>query len=149
MQAVGKLDDDHPDVPGHRHHHLLEVLGLGDRLVLEGDLGQLRDAVDQLRYRFAELRFQGFPGDAGVLDDIVQHGGHQALMVHVHVGEDIGDGERVGNVGLAGAAPLAVVGLLGVVEGALDLLNLVVREIAAEAIGQVIDGEHAARLFFR
>ena len=33
-------------------------------------------------------------------------------MVHVHVGEDIGDGERVGDVRLAGAALLAIVGLL-------------------------------------
>ena len=28
--------------------------------------------------------------NAGILDDIVQHRCHQALMVHVHVGEDIG-----------------------------------------------------------
>ncbi len=37
-------------------------------------------------------------------------------MVHMHVGEDIGDGEGVGDVGLAGAPALAVVGLLGVVD---------------------------------
>ncbi|EWG98914.1 hypothetical protein Q427_27905 [Halomonas sp. BC04] len=45
-------------------------------------------------------------------------------MVHVHVGEDIGHRQWMGNVGLAGAPPLAVMGLLGIVEGALDLLDL-------------------------
>ncbi|EWG98915.1 hypothetical protein Q427_27910 [Halomonas sp. BC04] len=55
VQAVGELDDDDPDISGHRQHHLLEVFGLGDRLVLEGDLGQLGDTIDQFRHRLAEL----------------------------------------------------------------------------------------------
>ena len=46
-------------------------------------------------------------------------------MVHVHVGENIGDRQRMGDVRFTRAAALAIVGLLGVVEGALDLLDLV------------------------
>ena len=124
VQAVGELDDDHPDIPGHRQHHLLEVLRLGHRLVLEGDLGQLGDAIHQFGNRGSELLGQGLLVDTGILDHIMQHGRHQALMVHMHVGEDVGDRQGMGNVGFAGAPTLAVVGLLGIVEGALDLLDL-------------------------
>ncbi len=46
-------------------------------------------------------------------------------MVHVHVSENISDRQRMGDVRLARAAALAIVGLLSVVEGALDLLDLI------------------------
>ncbi len=47
VQAVGELDQDDPDVRGHRDHHLAVVLGL--RLVARGERqpGELRDAVDE------------------------------------------------------------------------------------------------------
>ena len=90
VQAVGELDQDHADVAGHGHGHLLEILGLGLGLGLEVHLGQLADPIDQLGDGFAELGDQSFLGNAGILDNVVQHRGHQALMVHVHVGEDIG-----------------------------------------------------------
>ena len=56
VQAIGELDQDHPDVRGHRDHHLAVVLGL--RLVarLEGQVGQLGDAVDQAGDLLAEPR---------------------------------------------------------------------------------------------
>ncbi|BBM05322.1 hypothetical protein HAALTHF_10610n [Vreelandella aquamarina] len=125
MQPVGQLDDDDADIPRHRQHHLLEILRLGNGLVFEGDLRQLGDAIYQLSHRLAKLRRQSFFRDAGVFNHIMQHGGHQALMVHVHVSENISDRQRMGDVRLARAAALAIVGLLSVVEGALDLLDLI------------------------
>ena len=47
VQPVGELDDQDPDVPGHRDHHLAHGLGLGDLAVL--DLVQLGDPVHQGR----------------------------------------------------------------------------------------------------
>jgi hypothetical protein len=138
VQAVGQLDQDHADVTRHGHGHLLEVLGLGLGLGLEVHLGQLADPVDQFRDGFAELRGERFLGDAGVLDHVVQHRGHQALMVHVHVGEDVGDGERVGDVGFAAAAALAVVGLLGVEVGAADQVDLIRGQVGRESVGEGI-----------
>ena len=54
VQPVGELDQDDPDVRGHRDHHLAVVLGL--RLVagLEGQPGQLGDAVDEAGDLLAE-----------------------------------------------------------------------------------------------
>ena len=47
VQPVGELDHQHPDVAGHRDHHLADGLRLGGLAVL--DLVQLGDAVDQRR----------------------------------------------------------------------------------------------------
>ena len=54
VQAVGELDEDDPNVIGHRDHHLAVVLGL--RLVarLKDDAGELRDAVDEVGDLVAE-----------------------------------------------------------------------------------------------
>src|SRR5690606_5892745 len=67
---------------------------------------------------------------------------HQALVVHVHVGEDIGDRQRVGNVWIAGAPVLAFVGLLGEVVGARYLGDLVVVEITLQALDEIMNGGH-------
>ena len=56
---------------------------------LEVHLGQFADPVDQFGHGFAELRLKRFLGNAGVFDHVMQHGRHQALMVHVHVGKNI------------------------------------------------------------
>ena len=132
MQAIGQLYQDHPDVAGHGQGHFLEVLCL---LLFEGvefDLGQFGDTVHQLRDRGAELGADGFLGNARVLDHVVQHGGHQALVVHVHVGEDAGDGQWVGYVGFTAAPELPQVGLLGKVIGAFYVIALLRVEITAE-----------------
>ncbi len=55
MQPVGKLDQQDPDVPGHRDDHLADVLGLGKLARLELELVELREAVDDLRDILAEL----------------------------------------------------------------------------------------------
>ena len=95
MQAVGELDQDDADVVRHRHEHLLEVLRLRLGVRLELDLGQLRQAVDDLRDLGTEFRADLVLADQGVLDDVVQHGRDERLVVHVHLGEDAGDFQRM------------------------------------------------------
>jgi len=101
VQPVSQLDQDHTDIPGHGHRHLLEVFRLGFGLGLEVHLGQFADPIDQFGHGFAKLRAERFLGDAGVFDHVMQHRGHQALMVHVHVGENIGHRKRMGDIRLA------------------------------------------------
>ena len=107
-------------------------------------MGQFADPVHQFRHRRPELVADGVLVDAGVLDDVVQHGGHQALVIHVHVGEDAGDGEGVGDVGLAAAPDLAEMGLLGEIVGATHLLRLVGVQVAAQGGIKGINGLHGS-----
>ncbi len=50
-------------------------------------------------------------------------------MVHVHVGEDVGYRERMGDVGFTAAPALTVVGLLGVKIGTTDQIDLIRAEV--------------------
>jgi hypothetical protein len=136
VQPVSQLDQDHPDVAGHGHGHFLEVFSLCFGLGLEVHLGQLADAVDQFGHGFTKLRTERFFGNTGVFNHVMQHGRHQALMVHMHVGKDIRDRERVRNVGFAAATALAIVGLFGVEIRSADQVDLVFTEVGRQAIGE-------------
>ena len=142
VQTIGQLDQDHADVAGHGHGHLLEVFRLRLGLGFEVHLGQFADPVDQLGHGFAKLGVQCFLGDAGVFDHVMQHRSHQALMVHVHVCQDARHSQRVGDVGFAAAAALAVVGLFGVEVGAADQVNLVVVEVGRKSAGEDVYARH-------
>ena len=72
VEAVGQLDQDHPDVGGHRDHHLAVVLGLLLVAALEGDAGELRDAVDELGDVVAEALAHVVERRGRVLDRVVQ-----------------------------------------------------------------------------
>jgi hypothetical protein len=59
-------------------------------------------------------------------------------MIHMHIGQNIGDGERVGNVGIATLAHLATVALFGVSIGALDPSDFFRLEVGGEFIREYI-----------
>ena len=124
VEAVGQLDQDHPDVGGHRHHHLPVVLGLALIAALEGDLGQLGDAVHELGDLVPEALPHLLQARARVLDRVVQQGRAQGRGVQAQPGADPRDAEGVGDEVLAGLPFLAGVALAGEREGALDLLAL-------------------------
>ena len=135
VQAVGQLDQNDANVTGHGHGHFLEVFclgfGLGDKL----HLCQLADTIDHLGHTFAELCGQCLFGNAGILDHVVQHGGHQALVVHVHFGKDGGNRQRVGNVMVTTAAQLAIVSLFGVIVGPPDQVDLIRAKVVSQLSG--------------
>ncbi len=106
VQAVGELDEDDPDVRGHRDHHLAVVLRL--RLVARGerDALELRDAVDERRDLVTELL--AHLGELGgrVLDGVVQERRAERLRVQAQAGADLRDADRVDDELLARLAPL-------------------------------------------
>ena len=126
MGAVGELDQDDAQVAHHREQHLAEVLGLRFLAVLEADLIELGDPVDDLGHIVAEAAGDVGLGDRGVLDDIVQDRAHDGVGIQMQLGEDLRRRDRVGDVGLARDARLALVGggaELGGFADALDLLG--------------------------
>ena len=113
VQAVGQLDDDHPNVLGHRQEHLAQVLDLRVFLGLIGDAGQFGDAVDQRGDLVAEILGDLLVGEEGVLDDVVQQRGRDRRPVHLEVGQNVADRQRVSDVGLARRPALPLVGAVG------------------------------------
>jgi hypothetical protein len=59
-------------------------------------------------------------------------------MIHMHIGQNIGNSERVGNVGVATLAHLAAVALFRVSVGALDLSDFFWLEVGGEFIREYI-----------
>jgi hypothetical protein len=110
VQAVGELDDEHPDVLRHRDDHLADGLGLRRVAVL--DLVELRDAVDEHRDLVAEVGAHLVERVRGVLDRVVQQGRRRRLRADAEVGEDLRDRDRVRDVRLAALALLPLVGAL-------------------------------------
>ena len=104
VQAIGELDQDDPDVRGHRDHHLAVVLGL--RLVarLERQPGELGDAVDQAGDLLAERLANLLQRRRGVLDGVVQQRRAQRLGVEAHPGADLRHADRMDDEVLAGCA---------------------------------------------
>ncbi len=119
VQPVGELDQDHPQVLGHRHEELAEVLGLLGLGRGELQVGQLGDAVHQLGHLGAELARDLGIGRAGVLDRVVQQRGDDGRVVELHLGQDRGDRDGMGEIGLARVAQLPLVHLRAVVVGPL------------------------------
>ncbi len=120
VQAVGELDEDDPDVLGHRQQHLADVLGLLLLVAVGAEARQLRDPVDEL----GDLRPEAFldVGQAvlGVLGDVVQQRGLDRDRVDAELGHDLGRGDGVRDVRLARGTALAGVGLDRQVEGGVD-----------------------------
>ena len=113
VQPVGELDQDDPDVRGHRDHHLAVVLGLAVVAALEGDPGELRDAVDELRDLLAELVAHLVERRARVLDRVVQQRRAQRAGVEAHARADLRHADRVHDEVLAARAALVGVALAG------------------------------------
>jgi len=113
VQAVGELDQDHPHVGGHRHHHLAVVLRLRLVVGLEGDARQLRHAVDDRRDLLAEALAHLLDRRRRVLDGVVQQRRAQRLCVKAHARADPRHADGMHDEVLARLAPLRGVVLAG------------------------------------
>jgi hypothetical protein len=126
VQSVGDLDDQHPPVAGHGDDHLADRLRVSGGT--QGDLVQLGDAVDQMRHLLAEVGGQLFHRVAGVLDGVVQQRGDQRGGVHAEFGQDVGNGQRMGDVRVTRAAQLVGMPLLGHLVGLLQQRQIGLRK---------------------
>ena len=116
-------------------------------LRLEFDAVELGHAVDQLGHRLAEALGDLLLGDRGVLHHVVQQRGHHRLRVELPVGEDLGDRERMRDVGVAALPELALVGGVAELVGLLDAADVARLEVA-EVLPQVADGDGGHGLAF-
>ena len=105
---------------------------LGDALDDVGDVGaeELLDALDR-RQR--------------VFDDVVEEAGRDGHGVELHVGQEVGDGERVDEVWFAGVADLSPV-----LEGREDVglpqqLDVGVRAVGPDLFEQILEANHENR----
>ena len=124
VKPIADLDEDHPDVLGHGHKHLAQVLHL---LLFLGDIlhpRQLGDSLHQGGHRRAELFGDLIVGGVGVLDAVVEQGGDDAVHVQPQIGHNVGHRQGVDDIGLAALAQLAVVLGVGIGKGGKQPLGI-------------------------
>ena len=116
VQPVAELDEDHAHVGGHGEQHLAEVLGLDAATPFfghaQGEAAELGQPLDELGRVLAEALGDLLVGDAAILLHVVQEGGDEGGLVELKAGDELRHFKRVGDVGIAGAAHLALVALL-------------------------------------
>ena len=115
--AVCQLDEDDTHIARHGQQHFAKRLSLAFLAGVELKLVQLGQAVHQLCHRGAKPVHQVRFGDAAVFHGVVQQGRNQGLGIQPPLGALGRYGNGVGDVGLAAAALLAQVGLVGITVG--------------------------------
>lgn len=143
VHPVGQLHQDDPDVGRHGEDHLAEVLGLPLLPAREGDLGELRQPVDENGHVLAEPLLDLLERREGVLDGVVQDARDDRRRVELHVGQDVGHLHGVREVGLAGKAHLSGMDRGREDVGLLDELQVRLRGIFADLIEDVRYSDHS------
>ena len=142
VTAVSQLDQHDAQITRHGHQHLAEVLRLRILVGLEFNPVELGQAVDELGDFLAEPISDFRLGDRRILHHVVQEGGNNRLRIHAPLGERARNGQGMRNVGFAGKAGLAAMGLFAEAIRFEDVVDIVLREIA-----QGIDEDPVGRIF--
>ena len=145
VQAVGQLHQDDADVVDHREQHLAEVLRLALLARRKRDGADLRHAFDDVGDLGAEELLDALDGGQRVLDDVVEEPGGDGHGVELHVGQEVGDGERMNQVGLAGMADLSPVLERGEDVGAPEQLDVGVRAVGPDFFEEILEANHENR----
>src|SRR5262249_21710653 len=139
VEPVRELDEDDANVLRHRDDHLPVVLGLRLLAALEGDPGQLRDTLDELRDLGAGLGANLLDIRVRILDHVVQERRSDRLLVQVELGADARDAERMMDELLSGPPRLPLVSALGELEGAAQELLVDVGVVRLDLGDELLD----------
>ena len=112
MCTVGQFDQQHPHILAHCQKQLAKILGLGAAWQrLDRKPAQLGHTIDKLRHITAKFTVKGLQRYIAILDSVMKQRRDNALFVEMHIQQNISHGYRMGEIGLAGGAHLAVMRL--------------------------------------
>ena len=146
VEPVGELDEDDPDVVHHRQQHLAEVL----RLAL---LARRRSGMALIFVTPSTTWATSGPKSSWIRSIVVRvssttswsRPAAMATDVQLHVGEEVGHGQRMDQVGLAGMAHLSPVLEGREHVGAPQQLDVGVRAVSPDLFEQILEANHDNR----
>jgi hypothetical protein len=114
VQPVGELDQKHPHIIGNRQQQFAQVLGLlgplGDKIEFLDLCQPFHKPPDILAEQLVDLR----PRGRSVLDRVMQQRHRDGGFIEPHLGQDRGNFQRVGDVGVPARTRLLAMFLHGV-----------------------------------
>ena len=146
VQAIGELDQEDANVLRHRQHQLAEILGLLGLIGLQLDARQLGHAVDKPRNIAAEYPLDVIERRDRILDRVVQQPGDDRRGVELHAGEDAGDLDGMGEIGIAARPELRPMRLHREDIGAVERVLIGRRIIGPDALDQFELAHHRRHL---
>ena len=111
MNPIGQFYQDNPDIMGHGQDHLADIFRLLVNLFVKGDLADLGDSIDDVGHFLAKKFVQIIQGGISVLHRVVQEAADHGNRVQAHLGQEIGNFQRVGQIRFAAQASLTFMGL--------------------------------------
>jgi len=142
VEAVGKLDEHHPDVIHHGQHHLAQVLGLLLFARREIDGADLGDAFDDVRYLLAEFLADIDDGDRCVFYRVMQQPGGDGDRVHFHLGQNQRHFQGMNQIRLTGGSALPGMMFLGKLISLADKFEIVVGPVGPHPAHQFTEPGH-------
>jgi hypothetical protein len=144
MQTIGELNQKNSDVLGHRNNHLANGFGLGVVSVL--DLVKLGNTIDEHGNLFAKVLAKLIQRVVSVLYGVVQESRNNCDGTDAEVRENLRHGQRVGDVGLATLASLALMKFFGNFVGPLDQTGIGLGVVLANSSNEGIETLSGRRL---
>ena len=142
VQPVGELHQQHAHVISDGEEELAQVLGLLGLTGDEVEFLQLGQALDQGGDVLAEQTLDLGAGRLRVLDRVVQQRRRDGRVIELEVGEDRGDFQRVGEIGIAGGPLLLAMRPHRIDIGAVEQVLVDLRVIFAHPVDEIVLAHH-------
>ena len=126
----------------HGEDHLAYVLCLSLFLAVKGNAADLCDTIHDVRGLVAEVFSNGVYVHTCVFHCVVQKACRDGRLVKAHFGQDVGNGQRMGQIGFSGESCLSCVGRGGKDVGPLDHLQIGVLVQRLHLVENFLDAYH-------
>ena len=143
VQPVGELNEENADVFRQREQELAQVLGLMRLIGLQLQPAQLGHAVNEPRGLLAEQRADLLDCGARVLHGVVEQRGRDRRAVELELGQDAGDLDGMGEIGVAAGAGLRAVRLHREDVGAVQQSFVRCGLVALDALDEFVLPDHS------
>jgi hypothetical protein len=145
VKPVGELHQDDADIVDHREEHLPDALRLALFARRKREGADLGNTFNDVRDFGTEELADPVDRRQSVLDDVVEQPGGNRDRVELHVGEEVGDRQRVNQIGLTRMAHLAAVLERRKDVGPAQELDVGIGAVRPDLFDQVFEANHGKR----
>ncbi len=146
VQAVSKLDQNHPDIARHSEQHLAEIFSLTFFAGFKGDFTYFGDTIHHFEDFLTEQAANLFFGRQGIFEGVVQQAGNNRRHIHAESRQDKGNLHGMGHVGIAGKTCLPLMNLGRIHVGLTHGIEICIGVVSPYSLKDVVKTNHGRQL---